>query len=137
MEDKTHTTHLSVLDTQGNAVSSTLTINDIFGACVIAPGTGIFLNDEMDDFSAKPGASNIYGLTGDKANEIHPGKRPASSMSPTIITQNGQPILVVGAAGGLRITTSVFQVILNDSFCFSRRFKKVGFWAEDSSTVDA
>jgi len=127
MEDKTHTTHLSVLDTQGNAVSSTLTINDIFGACVIAPGTGIFLNDEMDDFSAKSGASNIYGLTGDKANEIHPGKRPASSMSPTIITQNGQPILVVGAAGGSRITTSVFQVILNDLFVFQGDLKKSVF----------
>jgi gamma-glutamyltranspeptidase/glutathione hydrolase len=127
MEDKTHTTHLSVVDTQGNAVASTLTINDIFGACVIAPGTGIFLNDEMDDFSAKPGASNIYGLTGDKANEIQPGKRPASSMSPTIITQKGQPILVVGAAGGSRITTSVFQVILNDLFVFKGDLKKSVF----------
>ena len=127
MADKTHTTHLSVVDTGGNAVASTLTINDSFGACVIAPGTGVFLNDEMDDFSAKPGTSNIYGLTGDIANEIQPFKRPASSMSPTIILRNGQPILVVGAAGGSRITTSVFQVILNDLFVFNGDLKKAVF----------
>lgn len=127
MDDKTHTTHLSVIDTGGNAVASTLTINDSFGACVIAPGTGIFLNDEMDDFSAKPGASNIYGLTGDKANEIQPLKRPASSMSPSILVANGQPVLVVGGAGGSRITTSVFQVILNDLFVYRGDLKKSVF----------
>ena len=127
MEDKTHTTHLSVIDTEGNAVASTLTINDIFGSCVVAPGTGIFLNDEMDDFSAKPGASNIYGLTGDKANEIQPLKRPASSMSPTILIKAGVPVLSVGAAGGSRITTSVFQVILNDLFVFPGDLKKAVF----------
>ncbi len=124
MDDKTHTTHLSVMDVEGNAVASTLTINDIFGACAIAPGTGIFLNDEMDDFSAKPGASNIYGLTGNKANAIEPFKRPASSMSPTLLVKEGQPILVVGAAGGSRITTSVFQVLMNDLFVFKGDLKR-------------
>lgn len=126
-EDKTHTTHLSVIDAEGNAVASTLTINDSFGACVIVPGTGVFLNDEMDDFSAKPGAMNIYGLTGEKANEIAPNKRPASSMSPTIVLREGRPILVVGAAGGSRITTSVFQVILNSLFVFPGDLKKSVF----------
>lgn len=127
LEDKTHTTHLSVLDVEGNAVASTLTINDTFGACVIAPGTGVFLNDEMDDFSAKPGVANIYGLTGDTANEIRPLKRPASSMSPTIILKNGQPILVAGAAGGSRITTSVLQVLLNDLVVYPGDLKKAIF----------
>ena len=125
--DKTHTTHLSAIDTEGNAVASTLTINDSFGACVIAPGTGVFLNDEMDDFSAKPGAINIYGLTGERANEIAPLKRPASSMTPTILLQEGRPFLVVGAAGGSRITTSVFQVILNALFVFPGDLKKSVF----------
>ncbi|MFM8314526.1 MAG: gamma-glutamyltransferase, partial [Deltaproteobacteria bacterium] len=127
LDDKTHTTHLSVMDVDGNAVASTLTINDTFGACVIAPGTGVFLNDEMDDLSAKPGVANIYGLTGDTANEIRPLKRPASSMSPTIILKQGQPILVAGAAGGSRITTSVLQVLLNDLIVYSGNLKKAIF----------
>jgi len=127
IDDKTHTTHLSIIDNEGNAVASTLTINDSFGACVIAPGTGVFLNDEMDDFSAKPGAMNIYGLTGEQANEIAPFKRPASSMSPTIVLKEGEPILAVGAAGGSRITTSVFQVILNDLFVYPGDLKKAVF----------
>lgn len=137
-DDKTHTTHLSVIDTEGNAIASTLTINDSFGACVIVPGTGFFLNDEMDDFSAKPGAANIYGLTGERANEIAPRKRPASSMTPTILIKDGQPFLAVGAAGGSRITTSVFQIILNDLFVFPGNLKKSIFaprihqqWAPD------
>ncbi len=124
INEGSHTTHLSVIDVQGNAVASTLTINDTFGACIMAPGTGIFLNDEMDDFSVKPGAPNIYGLVGEMANAIEPLKRPASSMSPTILVREGQPILVAGAAGGSRITTSVLQVILNDLFVYSGDLKK-------------
>ena len=127
MDDKTHTTHLSVMDTEGNAVASTLTINNTFGACVIAPGTGVFLNDEMDDFIAKPGAMNIFGLTGEQANEIVPLKRPASSMSPTILVKEGKPFLVVGAAGGSRITTAVLQVVLNDLFVYPGDLKKAVF----------
>jgi gamma-glutamyltranspeptidase/glutathione hydrolase len=127
LDDKTHTTHLSIIDNEGNAVSSTLTINNTFGACVIAPGTGVFLNDEMDDFSAKPGAMNIFGLTGEQANEIVPLKRPASSMSPTIVLKEGKPVLVVGAAGGSRITTSVLQVILNDLFVYPGNLKRAVF----------
>jgi gamma-glutamyltranspeptidase/glutathione hydrolase len=127
MDDKTHTTHLSIIDTEGNAVASTLTINNTFGACVIAPGTGVFLNDEMDDFSAKPGAMNIFGLTGEQANEIVPLKRPASSMSPTILVKEGKPFLVVGAAGGSRITTAVLQIILNDLFVYPGDLKKAVF----------
>jgi gamma-glutamyltranspeptidase/glutathione hydrolase len=118
---------LSVIDTEGNAVASTLTINNTFGACVIAPGTGVFLNDEMDDFIAKPGAMNIFGLTGEQANEIVPLKRPASSMSPTILVKEGKPFLVVGAAGGSRITTAVLQVVLNDLFVYPGDLKKAVF----------
>lgn len=110
---KQHTTHLSILDGEGNAIASTLTINDTFGSGLMAPGTGIFLNDEMDDFSAKPGEQNIYGLTSGEANAIHPLKRPVSSMTPTIFLKEGQPILAVGAAGGSRIITGVLQVSLN------------------------
>ena len=107
------TTHYSIADRAGNAVSVTYTINDSFGAKVIAGDTGFFLNDEMDDFTAKPGAPNLYGLIQGKANAIAPGKRPLSSMTPTILIKDGHPVLVVGTPGGSRITTTVLQVIVN------------------------
>jgi gamma-glutamyltranspeptidase/glutathione hydrolase len=107
------TTHYSIADRAGNAVSVTYTINDSFGAKVIAGDTGFFLNDEMDDFTAKPGAPNLYGLIQGKANAIAPGKRPLSSMTPTMLLKDGHPVLVVGTPGGSRITTTVLQVIVN------------------------
>jgi len=107
------TTHYSIADRAGNAVSVTYTINDSFGAKVIAGDTGFFLNDEMDDFTAKPGAPNLYGLIQGKSNAIAPGKRPLSSMTPTIVLKDGHPVLVVGTPGGSRITTTVLQVIVN------------------------
>ena len=111
--DKRHTTHFSVVDRFGNAVSVTYTLNDNFGAEVIAGDTGFFLNDEMDDFSAKPGASNLYGLVEGEANSIAPGKRPLSSMTPTIVLKDGKPVLVVGTPGGARIITTVLEIIVN------------------------
>jgi len=108
-----NTTHYSIVDAAGNAVSVTYTLNDWFGAHVVAPGTGILLNDEMDDFSAKPGAANMYGLVEGANNAIAPGKRPLSSMTPTIVTKDGQLALVIGTPGGSRIPTGVLQVMLN------------------------
>lgn len=108
-----HTTHLSVIDGAGNAVAATLTINLSFGSGVIAPGTGVILNDEMDDFSAHPGTPNYFGLVGGEANAIAPGKRPLSSMTPTIVLRDGQPWLVLGSPGGSRIITAVLQVLVN------------------------
>jgi gamma-glutamyltranspeptidase/glutathione hydrolase len=107
------TTHYSIVDHLGNVVSVTYTINDDFGAKVIAGNTGFFLNNEMDDFTAKPGFANYYGLVQGKANAIAPGKRPLSSMTPTIVLKDGKPILVVGAPGGSRIITTVLEVIVN------------------------
>jgi gamma-glutamyltranspeptidase / glutathione hydrolase len=107
------TTHYSIVDHAGNAVSVTFTINDSFGAKVIAGDTGFFLNDEMDDFTAKLGAANLYGLVQGTANAIAPGKRPLSSMTPTIVLKDGKPVLVLGTPGGSRITTTVLQVIVN------------------------
>ena len=108
------TTHYSVVDAQGNAVAVTYTINDDFGAKVIAGDTGFFLNDEMDDFAAKPGAANLFGLVQGGANAIAPGKRPLSSMTPTIVLSNdGRPLLVLGTPGGARIITTVLEVIVN------------------------
>jgi len=107
------TTHLSVVDAAGNAVSLTYTLNDWFGAHVVAAGTGILLNDEMDDFSAKPGAPNMYGLVEGENNAIAPGKRPLSSMAPTIVTRDGKLLLVVGTPGGSHIPTAVLQTMLN------------------------
>jgi gamma-glutamyltranspeptidase/glutathione hydrolase len=112
-DEKATTTHYSVADAHGNAVSVTYTINDDFGAKVIAGNTGFFLNDEMDDFTAKPGAANLFGLVQGKANAIAPGKRPLSSMTPTIVLENGNPVLVVGTPGGSRITTTVLEIIVN------------------------
>ena len=107
------TTHISVVDAQGNAASLTYTLNDWFGARVTAAGTGILLNNEMDDFSAKPGAPNMYGLVEGENNAIAPGKRPLSSMSPTIVTKEGKLALVVGTPGGSHIPTAVLQVLVN------------------------
>jgi gamma-glutamyltranspeptidase/glutathione hydrolase len=107
------TTHFSVVDAEGNAVSLTYTLNDWFGARVVAPGTGILLNDEMDDFSAKSGEPNMYGLVEGENNAIAPGKRPLSSMTPTIVTHDGKLLLVVGTPGGSHIPTGVLQTMLN------------------------
>jgi gamma-glutamyltranspeptidase/glutathione hydrolase len=113
MPEKAQTTHFSVIDKWGNAVSNTYTINDYFGSGVIADGTGIVLNDDMDDFSAKPGVPNMFGVVGADANAIEPKKRPLSSMTPTILTRDGKVSLVIGTPGGSRIFTSTFQVITN------------------------
>ena len=107
------TTHYSIVDAAGNAVSITTTLNNSFGSKVFVGGAGFLLNDEMDDFSAKSGAPNLYGLVGSKANEIQAKKRMLSSMTPTIITENGQLKMVLGTPGGSTIITSVFQVVLN------------------------
>ena len=106
-----HTTHFSVADAEGNWVACTATINTSFGSKVIVPGTGILLNDEMDDFSAQPGAPNHFGLVGAEANAIAPGKRPLSSMSPTIVLRAGRPVLAIGAAGGPTIITQTVLAI--------------------------
>jgi gamma-glutamyltranspeptidase/glutathione hydrolase len=109
----THTTHYSVIDQAGNAVSVTYTLNDWFGAKVVAAGTGVLLNNEMDDFTAKIGAANSYGLVQGAANAIAPGKRPLSSMTPTIVSRDGKVVMVLGTPGGSRIITTVLHVILN------------------------
>jgi gamma-glutamyltranspeptidase/glutathione hydrolase len=111
--EKATTTHYSVVDAAGNVVSATYTINDDFGAKVIAGNTGFFLNDEMDDFTAKPGTANMFGLVQGKANAIAPGKRPLSSMTPTIVLKDGKPVLAVGSPGGARIITTVLEIIVN------------------------
>ncbi len=107
------TTHFSVVDSEGNAVAVTYTLNTNFGTGIVAEGTGILLNNQMDDFSAKPGTANVYGLIGGEANAIAPHKRPLSSMTPTIIVRDNQPILVTGSPGGSRIITTVLQTVLN------------------------
>ena len=107
------TTHYSIVDRAGNAVSVTYTINDDFGAKVIAADTGFFLNDQMDDFTVKPGAPNMFGLVQGEANAIAPGKRPLSSMTPTLVFKDGKPVLVVGSPGGSRILTTVLEIIVN------------------------
>ncbi|HEV2594180.1 MAG TPA: gamma-glutamyltransferase [Sphingomicrobium sp.] len=107
------TTHFSIVDKDGNAVSMTYTLNDWFGARITAAGTGILLNDEMDDFSAKPGAPNMYGLVEGPNNAVAPGKRPLSSMTPTIVTKDGQLSMVVGTPGGSRIPSAVIETISN------------------------
>ena len=108
-----NTTHYSIVDKDGNAVAVTYTLNDWFGARVTAAGTGVLLNNEMDDFTIKIGVPNMYGLVQGEANAIAPGKRPLSSMSPTIVSQNGKPVMVVGTPGGSRIITAVTHTILN------------------------
>ena len=110
---KKHTTHFSVADDQGNWVACTATINTSFGSKVVIPGTGVTLNNQMDDFSAQPGATNYFGLIGGEANAIAPGKRPLSSMSPTIVFKDGQPVISLGAAGGPKIISAVLQELVN------------------------
>ncbi|MEZ2351099.1 gamma-glutamyltransferase [Caballeronia sp. RCC_10] len=113
MPEKAETTHFSVVDKWGNAVSNTYTINGYFGSGVVAEGTGVVLNDEMDDFSAKPGVANMFGVVGSDANAIAPRKRPLSSMTPTILTRDDKVAMVIGTPGGSRIFTSIFQVLSN------------------------
>jgi gamma-glutamyltranspeptidase/glutathione hydrolase len=109
-----NTTHYSVVDRFGNAVSNTYTLNLSYGVGLVAEGTGVLLNNELDDFAAKPGAPNAFGLVGlDEANAPGPGKRPLSSMTPTIVLRNGKPVLVTGSPGGSRIITTVLQVVSN------------------------
>jgi gamma-glutamyltranspeptidase/glutathione hydrolase len=105
-----HTTHFSTADAEGNWVACTATVNTPFGSKVVIPGTGIILNNQMDDFSAQPGVPNFFGLVGAEANAVAPGKRPLSSMSPTIVMQNGKPLLSIGAAGG---PTIISQTVVN------------------------
>jgi gamma-glutamyltranspeptidase/glutathione hydrolase len=107
------TTHLSVVDSEGNAVAVTTTLNGGYGSRVVVAGSGFFLNNEMDDFSVKPGAPNMYGAIGGEANKIEPGKRMLSSMTPTIVEKEGALFMVVGTPGGTTIITSVFQTIMN------------------------
>ncbi|EIG60303.1 gamma-glutamyltranspeptidase [Bradyrhizobium sp. WSM1253] len=108
-----NTTHFSVVDGSGNAVSNTYTLNFSYGVGLVADGTGVLLNNELDDFTAAVGASNAYGLVGYEANLPGPGKRPLSSMSPTIVLKDGKPVLVTGSPGGSRIISTVLQVIVN------------------------
>jgi gamma-glutamyltranspeptidase/glutathione hydrolase len=111
--ESSETTHFSIVDKQGNAVAMTYTLNGGYGSHVTVPGTGILLNNEMDDFAAKPGVPNMFKLIQGEANAIQPGKRPLSSMTPTILVRDGKPFLVVGGPGGSKIISSVLQVILN------------------------
>lgn len=113
LHEGSNTTHYSIVDKWGNAVSVTYTLNDWFGAKVTAAKTGVLLNDEMDDFTAKIGVPNLYGLVQGEANKIEPGKRPLSSMSPTIVTKDGKTVMVVGTPGGSRIITAVLHTMIN------------------------
>ena len=108
-----NTTHFSVVDRFGNAVANTTTLNLSYGVGLVAEGTGVLLNDELDDFAAKPGAPNAFGLVGGEANAPGPGKRPLSSMTPTIVLKDGKPFIVTGSPGGSRIITTVLQVLVN------------------------
>ena len=111
--ESNETTHFSIADKFGNVISNTYTINSAFGSGVTIKGTGILMNNEMDDFSGQPGVPNQFGLLGGIANEIEPAKRPLSSMTPTIVFDNGDPFLAIGSPGGSRIITAVLQIILN------------------------
>ncbi|MGB8843034.1 MAG: gamma-glutamyltransferase [Aliidongia sp.] len=111
--EKPETTHYSVIDKEGNAAAVTYTINGLFGAGVMAPGTGFLLNNEMDDFTVKPGTPNMFGLVQGRTNAIAPGKRPLSSMAPTIVTKDGHVFLVLGSPGGSRIITITLETALN------------------------
>jgi gamma-glutamyltranspeptidase / glutathione hydrolase len=113
MPEGRNTTHFSIVDRFGNAVSNTYTLNFSYGVGLVAEGTGILLNNELDDFAAKPDAPNAYGLLGAEANEPGPGKRPLSSMTPTIVLKDGKPFLVTGSPGGSRIITAVLQVMVD------------------------
>ena len=108
-----NTTHYSVVDSSGNAVSNTYTLNFPYGVGLVADGIGVLLNNELDDFTAAPGASNAFGLVGYEANLPGPGKRPLSSMSPTIVLKDGKPVLVTGTPGGSRIISAVVQIVVD------------------------
>lgn len=112
-KESTETTHLSVIDAEGNAVSMTYTLNGGYGSGVTIKGAGFLMNNEMDDFSAQPGVANMFGLVQGEANRIQPGKRPLSSMTPTIVVKDNKPYLIIGAPGGGRIINGVHQVLLN------------------------
>lgn len=112
-EESEETTHYSVADKDGNAVANTYTLNFSFGSGIVVPGAGFLLNNEMDDFSAKPNVPNAYGLTGGTANAIEPNKRMLSSMSPTIVLKEGKPVIITGSPGGSKIITTTLQVIMN------------------------
>jgi len=111
--ESNQTTHFSVVDKNGNAVAVTYTLNTYFGSGIVAGNSGILMNNEMDDFSAKPGTPNVYGLVGGEANAVQPAKRPLSSMSPTIVAKEGKTWLVTGSPGGSRIITTVLQMVVN------------------------
>jgi gamma-glutamyltranspeptidase / glutathione hydrolase len=113
VREGTQTTHFNVVDSEGNAVAVTYTLNDGYGSGVTVPGLGFLLNDEMDDFAAKPGTENLYHLIQGESNAIQPGKRPVSSMTPTIVVRDGKLFLILGAPGGSRIISGVMQVLLN------------------------
>lgn len=113
LREGNHTTHLSIVDAQGNIVALTTTLNDEFGSAYVVPGTGFLLNDEMDDFTSKPGVPNMYGLVGSETNGIAPGKRPLSSMCPTIVLRGGHPWLVLGSPGGPRIISTVLNILID------------------------
>ena len=112
-KESTETTHISIVDKEGNAVSETTTLNGLYGSKVVVSGAGFFLNNEMDDFSVKPGVPNMFGAVGGEANSIKPGKRMLSSMTPTIVMKNSKPYIIVGTPGGTTIPTSVYQSIVN------------------------
>ena len=113
ISESEETTHFSIIDKWGNAVSNTYTLNTAYGSGIVPTGTGILMNNEMDDFSSKPGFPNVYGLVGSEANKIEPKKTPLSSMTPVIIFKQGRPFLVSGSPGGSTIITSVLQEVLN------------------------
>jgi gamma-glutamyltranspeptidase/glutathione hydrolase len=113
VKESEQTTHLNVIDKDGNAVAVTTTLNNSYGSRTVVGGAGFLLNDEMDDFSMKPGVPNMYGAVGGEANAISPNKRMLSSMSPTIVLKDGKPFLVTGTPGGTTIPTSVFQTLVN------------------------
>jgi len=113
LDEHHNTTHFSIVDRWGNAVANTYTLNAWFGSGQVVSGAGFLLNNEMDDFSARPGAPNDYGVVGGDANAIAPGKRPLSTMTPTILTEHGRVAVVIGTPGGSRIATSIFQVLTN------------------------
>lgn len=137
------TTHLSVVDKDGNAVAVTTTLNDIYGSKIVVTGAGFLLNNEMDDFSTKPGEANMYGLIGGEANAVGPRKRMLSSMTPTIVEVNGALYLVAGSPGGSTIITSVFQTVLNavyhqmplDETISAAKFHSQ--WLPDEITIEA
>jgi len=112
-KESEETTHLSIIDKEGNAVAVTTTLNNSYGSRTVVGGAGFFLNDEMDDFSIKPGVPNMYGAIGGEANAISAGKRMLSSMAPTVVLKDNRPFLVVGTPGGTTIPTSVFQTLVN------------------------